>query len=312
MRNRPFGTSGFEVSEIGLGAWQLGAEDWNGPQGDDAVAIVEEALTLGCTFFDTAPAYAGGRSEELLGQALEGRRGDVVLCTKFGHSADHTTDYGADWIEASVEASLRRLRTDYLDILLLHSPPRPLMNGTAPQYAVLERLKDAGVIRAYGVSLRDGSGEELREVLETTGSEAVQVRFNAFCQEPLAAIEEAAAKGVGIIANVPLESGTLSGKYRADSVFEPVRSRWSRAEVARRAELVAEFERTLPEGTSTVHGALRFILAQSGVATVIPGAKSTGQLRHNLAAADEALPVESVDAIRGLWEKRLRDDPLPW
>lgn len=312
MRAKQFGTTGFEVSEVGLGAWQLGESRWNGPQGEDALRIVEEALALGCTFFDTAPAYARGRSEDLLGEALEGRRDQVVVCTKFGHSAEGVNDYSADLIEASVQASLRRLRTDYLDILLIHSPPRELMNGKAPQYAVLERLKDAGVLRAYGVSLREGSAAELRDVLETTGSEAVQVRFNALCQEPLPAIEEAAAQGVGIIANVPLESGTLSGKYRADSVFDPVRSRWSPAEIERRAALVADFEQTLPEGTSTVHGALRFILAQAGVATVIPGAKSLEQLRQNVAAADDTLPPASVEAIRALWDKQLRDDPLPW
>ncbi|WP_020576643.1 aldo/keto reductase [Actinopolymorpha alba] len=312
MRTRAFGTTGFAVSEIGLGAWQLGCAGWNGPRDEAAHRVVDEALALGCTFIDTAPPYADGRSEELLGEVLEGRRDQVVLCTKFGHTPEGTTDYSADRIEASVEGSLRRLRTDHLDILLIHSPPRDLMNGTAPHYRVLERLKDAGVIRAYGVSLREGSCDELREVLDTTGSEAVEVRFNPLCQEPAPAIAEAGEKGVGIIVNVPLESGWLSGRYRADSTFDPVRSRWTRAEIARRAALVEEFEQALPAGTSTVHGALRFILAQPGVATVIPGAKSVEQVRDNVAGADRSLPAESVDAIRAFWETRLRDDPLPW
>jgi aryl-alcohol dehydrogenase-like predicted oxidoreductase len=312
MDSRALGKTGLEVSEVGVGAWQLGEQSWNGPGEQESTRIVDEALALGCTFVDTAPAYGGGRSEELLGQALEGRRDRVVVCTKFGYWPDRNADFSPERIEESVEGSLRRLRTDYLDVLLIHSPPDPgVLDASAPHYVTLERLKSEGVVRAYGVSLTEDSGAELARVLKTT-SEVVQVRFNALHQEPLAGIEHAAKQGLGVIVKVPLESGWLTGRYRADSTFDDVRSRWTREEITRRASLVQGFERILPEGTPPARGALQFILAQSAVSTVAPGAKSVGQLRENVAAADGSLPSDAVAAIRDLWELELRDEPLAW
>jgi aryl-alcohol dehydrogenase-like predicted oxidoreductase len=312
MNSRVLGKTGIEVSELGLGAWQLGEQSWNGPDDEESMRIVDEALALGCIFVDTAPVYGGGRSEELLGQALEGRRDRVVLCTKFGYWPDRRPDFSPERIEESVEGSLRRLRTDYLDVLLLHSPPDPtVLDASAPHYVTLRRLKSDGVVRAYGVSLTQDSSAELERVLHTS-SEVVEVRFNALHQEPLAGIEHAAAQGLGVIVKVPLESGWLSGRYRAQSTFDDVRSRWTREEIARRARLVEGFERILPEGMPTARGALQFILAQSAVSTVAPGAKSVGQLRANMAAAGGSLPSDAVAAIRDLWERELRDAPLAW
>lgn len=312
MHSRALGNTGIEVSEFGLGAWQLGERSWNGPGEEESLRIVDAALALGCTFIDTAPAYGGGRSEELLGQALEGRRDRVVVCTKFGYWPDLNADFGPERIEESVEASLRRLRTDYLDVLLIHSPPDPtVLDASAPQYATLERLKSEGVVRAYGVSLTDDSSAELERVLETP-SEVVEVRFNALHQEPLAGMEHARDQGLGVIVKVPLESGWLSGRYGAQSTFDDVRGRWTREEITRRARLVQGFERVLPEGTPPARGALRFILAHSAVSTVAPGAKSIGQLHENMAAAEGSLPSSVVAAIHDLWERELRDEPLAW
>ena len=312
MRNRALGNTGIAVSELGLGAWQLGERSWNGPGEEESMRIVDEALALGCTFVDTAPIYGGGRSEELLGQALRERRRRVVVCTKFGYWPDRTADFSPDRIEESVEGSLRRLRTDYLDVLLIHSPPDPgILDPSAPHYVTLERLKSEGVVRAYGVSLAEDSSAELERVLETT-SQVVEVRFNALHQEPLAGMEHATGQGVGVIVKVPLESGWLSGRYRAQSTFDDVRSRWTRDEIMRRARLVQGFERILPEGTPVAHGALQFVLAQSAVSTAAPGAKSVAQLRKNVAAADGSLPSKVVAAIRDLWERDLRDAPLAW
>src|SRR5512144_2095126 len=118
MKLRPFGDTGMMVSEIGLGAWQLANPDWGINDKTDALLIVQKSLEAGCNFFDTAPAYGGGVSEELLGQALKSVRKDVILCTKFGHTAEGATDFGTAAIRPSIEASLRRLQTDYLDIVL--------------------------------------------------------------------------------------------------------------------------------------------------------------------------------------------------
>jgi aryl-alcohol dehydrogenase-like predicted oxidoreductase len=307
LRKRPLGRSGIEVSEIGLGAWQLGAEDWHGPDEAESFTIVDEALKLGCTFIDTAPAYGSGRSEEYLGRALEGRRDQVVICTKFGHWGDGTPpDYSADRIEESVERSLRRLRTDYLDVLLIHSPSIDVVDGTKqPHYKVLQRLQDSGVIRSYGVSDAEGTAEELLKIAETTGSTAAEIRFNALYQRQLEVFPAAAEAGVGLIVKVPLESGWLSGKYDANTVFtDRTRQRWSAEEITRRGALVAEFGALLPSGVSMTHGALRHILAQPEVSSVIPGIKSVAQLREDLAAADATLPAETLEAIRALGEQQ--------
>lgn len=311
MEKRALGSTGIEVGVIGLGAWQLGNSTmWHGPDEAESLRIVDEALELGCTLFDTAPGYGEGRSEELLGRALRGRRDQVVIVSKFGHTADGRTDFGPAAVEPSVRESLRRLQTDYLDILLLHSPPRELMDGSAPQYAELERLRDAGLIRAYGVSL--DWNVDLQRVLDTTRSQVVEVLFNAFHQDPLPGIERAGAQDVGVIVKVPLDSGWLSGKYGRGSTFDGVRDRWSADDIARRADLVERFERLLPPGTSTPHGALRYVLAQSGVTAAIPGARSLAQLRDNVAAADDVLPAAVLRAIRQLWEERVGDNPVPW
>jgi len=299
LRTRTLGATGIEVSEIGLGAWQLGAHvEWSGPDEDESLRIVDEALRLGCTFIDTASPYADGRSEEYIGRALVGRREQAVICTKFGFWAPgYQHDHSADRIEECVELSLRRLQTDYLDILLFHGPPDE-WGGTPRHWEIMRRLVDSGVVRAYGVSVGAGSSAQIREVLETTGSQVVEVAFNAMRQEPRAAFAAAAAAGVGIIANMPLQSGWLSGKYDANSRFtDDVRGGRSAEYIATMAALSQEFRGLLPEEVSPSHGALRYVLAHAEISTVIPGAKSVMQLQDNLAAAAVSLPAGIVEAI---------------
>ena len=179
MNLRPFGSTGMQVSEIGLGAWQLANPAWGINDRNEALRIVEQSLAAGCNFFDTAPGYGHGVSEDLLGQALEAVRKDVIICTKFGYSPEGVENFNTDNIRPILEGSLRRLRTDYVDILLLHNPARALMDGrTATQYAELERLKKEGKIREYGVSL--DWKVELELVMETTSSKAVELMYNVF------------------------------------------------------------------------------------------------------------------------------------
>jgi aryl-alcohol dehydrogenase-like predicted oxidoreductase len=311
MNLRPFGSTGMMVSEIGLGAWQLANPDWNLSDKQEALRIVQVSLEAGCNFFDTAPPYGSGVSEELLGQALKAVRQNVVICTKFGYSHEKVTNFDASALRPSLEGSLRRLQTDYVDILLLHNPPKEMMNGNhAPHYEELQKLKDEGLIREYGVSL--DWREELETVIDTTGSRAIEVFFNAFYQEPLPAFRRAQEKGVGLIVKVPLDSGWLSGRYRGDSRFDDTRSRWPAHVVARRGALVEQYAALVPAGTSLVHAALQYCLAQPEVSTVIPGAKNVAQALDNFAAAERQLPEDVVRTIHELWERELQADPLPW
>lgn len=312
MRYREFGQTGLRVSEIGLGAWQLGNRaDWaDGPDEADSLAIVRTALDGGVTFFDTAPSYGGGESSRILGQALRGHRDEVVLCTKFGHSPEGT-DFSVDRLRGSIEQSLRQLQTDVIDIVLMHNPPVEMYDGTlTAHYEVFEKLKTEGLIRAYGGSL--DWPQELETLRASTRSQAVEVFLSAFHQQTWTAVEDAGAAGVGSVVKVALESGWLAGRYTADSVFTDVRARWSAEEIRRRAELTALFTRLVPPGLTPAQTALRFVLANSGVSTVIPGAKSVGQVAANLAAADEDLPAETVAAIRALFAEHIAADPLSW
>ncbi len=312
MNYRPFGATGIQVSEIGLGAWQLANPDWKLSDQNEAMQIVYKSLEAGCNFFDTAPGYGKGVSEEILGKALKAaKREEIVICTKAGYTAAGEEDFSTGAISPILETSLRRLQTDYVDILLLHNPARELMDGrVATQYEELERLKQAGKIREYGVSL-DWS-EEMTMVMATTQSKAFEVYFNALYQEMLPAFATAQEQGIGLIVKVPLDSGWLSGRYRGQHQFDDIRDRWSPAVLERRTVLVEKFAQLVPSDRSLAHAALQFCLAQPAVSTVIPGAKSVAQALDNIAAADQQLPAESVQAIYALWQQEIAGDPPPW
>lgn len=311
MRYRQFGTTGLTVSEIGLGAWQLGnARDWNGPDDQESLAVIGAALDAGVTFFDTAPNYAGGRSGELLGRGLRGHRDEVVLCTKFGHTPEGT-DFSPEALRGSVERSLRQLQTDFIDILLMHSPPREMHDGRlVPHYGLLEELKQEGLIRAYGASL--DWPDEIDTVLATTESKALEVYLSVFHQEPWEATERAGAAGAGSVVKVALESGWLAGRYGATSVFSDVRARWTPEQIQRRAQLTTRFLELVPPRWTPVQTALRFVLANSGVSTVIPGTKSVTQLAASLRAADGDLPGDVLAGLHELFAREIAGRPVGW
>jgi aryl-alcohol dehydrogenase-like predicted oxidoreductase len=312
IAKRALGATGIDVGEIGLGAWQLGNTDqWSGPDHETSLRIVDEALRLGINLFDTAPGYASGRGERLLGEALDGRRNHAVIVSKFGHKADGTSDWDAGSIAPAVERTLTALRTDYLDVILMHSPPRDLLDGrSAHHYKEFERLRQAGMVRAYGASVDWAADIDL--VVDTTGSQVVEVLLNVFHQEPLRALEKAAEKGVGAIVKVPLDSGWLGGGYDKFSRFSGVRSRWTRADIERRAALVEKLKAIIPDDEPMARTALRWLLAQRCVSSVIPGATSPNQLRENVTASRARLPAEVVEAIGRLWATEIAPDPLPW
>ena len=310
MNHRQFGQTGIQVSEIGLGAWQLANPDWGATDSNEALQIVQQSLDAGCNFFDTAPPYNHGRSEEFLGRVLKPVRQDVVICTKFGHSPNYVTDFSAEAIRPSLEGSLKRLQTDYIDILLLHNPPAELMHGDSPQYAELEKLKQEGKIREYGVSLDDVVS--MKTVLETTESKALEIYFNIFSQDLASLFSLAEDKGVGLIVKVPLDSGWLAGKYNATSTFAGVRGRWPEDVIARRGALVEKLQAIAPPDRPLVHTALQYILAYPAISTIIPGGKTVAQALENIKAANNRLTDEAFTQIRQLWEQELKENPLPW
>lgn len=311
MNKRIYGKTGKYVSEIGFGGWQLGnKQDWE-PMGEaDSIKLVHEALDAGMNFFDSAPNYGGGKSEELLGKALAGRRDRVVVNTKFGHNPDGSTDYSADRLRGSLENSLKRLKTDYVDSIILHNPPFEYLDGRYGHYEVLEKLKDEGKIRTYGVSV--DSSREMLEVINRSDAGVMEVMFNIFYQETAEAFKQAKEKEMALIIKIPLDSGWLSGKYGKNSVFSGVRSRWSPGVIEKRSELLEKIKFITDENTTMTVAALRFILSYPEVATVIPGVRSTAQLKENISASLQSMPAEQVKRLQDLWNTHIKDEKLGW
>lgn len=311
MEERPLGKTGIEVTEVGFGAWQIGnLKDWGDMTDKDAVKLVHEAMDSGCNFFDTAPNYGLGKSEELLGEAFQGKRDQVIINSKCGHQADDQQSFEPSNLIQSVEGSLKRLRTDYLDSLLLHNPPFEALSDDSPQFDVLKQLKKEGKIRAYGASV--DTGKEVNQIINAMNSDVIEVMFNIFHQEPLEAMKKAHEKGVGLIVKVPLDSGWLTGKYDADSTFSGIRSRWTREDIKRRSELVHKVRTIIGEDQSMVKASLQYILSFSEISSVIPGARNSQQLNQNLSAADENLSPVMKDELRRLWQTEIQNNPLPW
>jgi len=313
MKYRSFVAGTPAVSAIGFGAWQLGVNSgWQGMTEAEAIALVHQALDAGINFFDTAPNYGHGSSEERLGKALKGTdRSSIVINTKFGHTATGTTDYSAQYIRQSLEGSLQRLQTDYVDGLIIHSPPSAYLNGhEQPHWELLEQLKQEGKIRAYGASVDTAADMQL--LLSTTGATVIEAFFNILFQDAANAFALAQSKGAGIIAKIPLDSGWLSGKYNAASTFSGVRSRWSAGDIATRAALVDQVKNILGEAYPLPQAALSFCLAFDAVSTIIPGNLSAAQLQQNLQCIEQPLPETVVQRLVQFYKEEVAPLNLPW
>lgn len=311
MDKRIYGKTGKHVSEIGFGGWQLGnRQDWEPMEEADSIKLVHEALDRGMNFFDSAPNYGGGKSEELLGKALAGKRSSAVINTKFGHNPDGSVDYSADRIRESLESSLKRLQTDYVDSIILHNPPFEYLDGKYGHYRVLESLKSEGKILAYGVSA--DSSKEMLEVINNADIGVLEVMFNIFYQETAAAFKTAKEKDIALIVKIPLDSGWLSGKYSGNSVFSGVRSRWTPEVIEKRSRLLEKISFITDENTSMTMAALRFILSYPEVTTVIPGIRNPEQLAENISASGQSMAAEHVKRLQSLWETDIKHKNLGW
>ncbi len=302
MRYRHVGTSGVEVSEIGFGCWTIGTSWWGERDEPEAVRLLHRAYDLGITFFDTGDTYGNGQSEMLVGKAFAGRRADVVLGTKFGydfytHSGPRSgqrelpQDFSPAFLRRALEASLQRLRTDYVDLYQLHNPRMEAILRD-DLFAELERLRDAGTVRAYGAALGPAIGgtEHGDEALRARPFHCLQIIYNMLEQDPgRRFFPLARERGAGIVVRVPHSSGLLEGKYTLETTFAPTdhRSHRPRAwlvdglqKLDRLAFLTADGDRTIGQV------ALRWVLAESSVCSVLPNVYEEAQLVEFAGAAD--------------------------
>ncbi|MFZ5849487.1 MAG: aldo/keto reductase [Actinomycetota bacterium] len=321
MENRQLGRTGRQVSVVGLGCWQLGA-DWGEVSEADAMQILHTSVDAGVTFLDTADVYGDGRSETLVGRLLK-ERSDVPLtvATKMGRRADpHVPEaFTLEAFRAWTDRSRRNLGMDRLDLVQLHCPPTPVFSDDRV-FDALDTLVDEGAIAAYGVSV-ETVDEALRSI-ERPGVASVQIILNAFRRNPLERVLPAAQEaGVGIIARVPLASGLLSGKYDEHTTFAATDHRsfnrhgeafdvgetFSGVPYEVGVQAARKVAGLTPEGMTTAQMALRWIIDQPGVSTVIPGASRPDQARANAAAADAApLSAEVLDAMREIYDADIR------
>ena len=314
MHERIFGRTGRKVSEIGFGAWAIGAS-WGKVDDDEAVAALHAALDAGISFIDTADVYGDGRSEKLIARVLKERSGPKpFVATKAGRRlpAQAVEGYSYENLKAWTERSLKNLEVETLDLVQLHCPLTDLYYHPEV-FASLDRLVAEGNIRNYGVSVE--RVEEALKAIEYPGVVSVQIIFNIFRRRPIESFFEIAkARNVAIIARVPLASGLLSGKFKADTKFEETDHRLFNRHgesfdvgetfsgVPYEVGLAAvEKIRPLVGGDTTMAKfALRWILMFNAVTVAIPGARTVAQARANAEAAD--LPVLSADTMATLAE----------
>ena len=294
MNRRPLGArSGLEVSEVGLGLWAVSGSEWGPVQDEQNLEAIDAALEAGVNFFDTADVYGGGHSEELLGRALQKRREAYVVATKIGWidfdgQANRSQYDSVDKLVAGVEGSLRRLGTDRIDVIQCHVDyPEP---NTQVFIEGFRRLKEAGTVRAWGVSTSDP--DHLRrfnadgdcDVLQTDYSilnRTAEAELFPYCQD----------NGIGVIVRGPLAMGLLTGKYTTSDAFPEgdFRRAWiddpaQHEQFLRDLDTVDKLRGVVPDGESMAQFALRFVRSHPAVSTVIPGAKDRRQAESNSAA----------------------------
>src|SRR3954471_23091738 len=323
MEHRTLGRTGRRVSVVGLGTWQLGA-DWGEVSEDDALAVLAAASEQGVTFFDTADVYGDGRSEQLIGRfKREHPQAELTVATKMGRRVDQVPEnYTLDNFRAWTDRSRRNLGVDQLDLVQLHCPPSAVYSHDEV-YDALDTLVSEGVIANYGVSVE--TTDEALTAISRRGTATVQIILNAFRLKPLEFVLAAAQQaGVGIIARVPLASGLLSGKYTKDTQFaENDHRNYNRDGSAfdvgetfsgvdyetgvSAAVAFSELVAALPFEVSPAQAALAWVAQQSGVSTVIPGARSIEQARSNAEAGSLArLPEDFFAAVTALYDREIR------
>ncbi|MBN9089598.1 MAG: aldo/keto reductase [Reyranella sp.] len=314
MRYRALGCTGLSVSEIGFGAWGIGGRtsgttSYGDTDDRTSLAALARALDCGITFFDTSAAYGNGHSETLIGQAFAGRRDKVMIATKAGYDSwDRPPDFSADAVAASVKKSLRRLCSDYIDLLQLHNPPAEALRDERLRGA-LARLQADGKIRAWGVSAK--SPAEAIEALAEFGAPVIQANFNMMDVRALESglLAEAERRGAGFIGRTPLCFGFLSGTIARGTVFPPGDHRlgWLQAQLDNWIEGAGDLLQAVgaAPGTAGAQAALRFCLAFPAVSTVIPGILKPEEADQNAAASTAGpLSAAAVDAVLAINRRR--------
>lgn len=307
MKYRVLGKTGFNISEISLGTWQVGGKWGENFNDEKAQNILAAAVENGVNFIDTADVYSDGQSESAIGEFLKTRNEKIYVATKCGRQIQpHINEgYTPAILRKYVEDSLKRLRLDCIDLIQLHCPPTQVYYR--PEiFGLFDDLKKEGKIQHLGVSVE--KVEEALKAIEFDNVCTVQIIFNMFRQRPADLFfNEAKKKNIGVIARVPLASGLLTGKFGPQTIFDAGDHRqfnrngeafdkgetFSGIEYGKGLEAVAQLKKIFANNEQLVHAALQWILQHDAVSCVIPGASSVKQVNSNLSAVNSPYLTET-------------------
>lgn len=298
MLYREIGRSGISCSCVALGTWELAGNVWGAVEERSAVETIRAAVDSGITLVDTAASYGAGRSERIVGQALQGIRSKVVLATKGGahfnpakNAMDH--DLTPEAVRRDVEESLERLQTDYIDLYFFHYPDPD--TPVADSIGEMERLRQEGKIRMIGLS--NYSQEEMAEAMRYGTIDCAQFRFSMLTRENEGLVKFCGENGIGVLSYASLAGGMLSGVYKQEPVFAEGDRRTffypflKEPEFSRCRRLVDVVEETAQSlGVTTADAAIQWVLAQKGMTAALVGTKNVERARRNAHALDRILP----------------------
>jgi len=305
------GRTGWNVADVSFGAWAVGGT-WGQVEDEESLAAMHRAVDLGVNFFDTADVYGDGRSERLIRRLRSERSEEIFVATKAGRRLNpHVAEgYSRENLETFIDRSRENLGVDTLDLLQLHCPPTPVYYEPEV-FGALDDFVRAGKLRYWGVSVE--KVEEGLKAMEYPNCQSIQIIFNVFRQRPaFLFLGEAKRRQVGVLARLPLSSGMLTGKMRADSTFEADDHRafnrdgagfdkgetFSGVPYDVGLAAVEKLRPLVPAGMTMGQFALRWILMFDGVTCAIPGGKRVEQVEQNCGASD--LPPLSEATMRSI------------
>jgi aryl-alcohol dehydrogenase-like predicted oxidoreductase len=325
MEKRKFGKIGWDISEISLGCWAMGA-DWGDVSEENAKNILKTSFENGVNFFDTADVYGDGRSEKFVGEFINSTSERIYVATKAGRRINPHEPrgyYDKDLMESYVDRSLKNLSVETIDLLQMHCPPTEVYSHDLT-YEMLDNLVAKGKIQHYGFSVQ--TVEEAIACIQRPHTKSVQIIFNMLRLKPAEEFFKMARdKNVAIIVRVPLASGLLTGKMNSNSSFPEndhrnynikgdafdVGETFSGVDFTKALKVVEELKSIIPDGFSLSQLALKWILMHDAVSVVIPGAKNSDQVLSNISASSLPNIDDLMKKIEDIYATHLKDDIHP-
>ena len=323
MKYRKFSDLGWDVSEIGLGCWEIGGS-WGDVSEHDARGILKQALDKGVNFFDTADMYGDGRSEKFLAELIKSTSEKIYVTTKLGRRVRGTNypwGYNQEPMEEFIDRSLINLGIDCIDLLQLHCPPSEICSKKET-YEMMDEIVKIGKIKYYGVTVHKLS--DAMEAIQFPNVKSIQIVFNIFRQKPAEDfLKEAKKRNVGILARGPLASGLLTGtisqetkfpeydhrNYNIDGKSFDVGDTFSGVNFEKGLMVVEKLKELLPDNFSLTELALKWILMHDEVSVVIPGAINKSQVQMNASASDlEDISSFLLPKINSIYDELIKPD----